>query len=440
MLRLKYAVVVSLVIALLTVNMNALAQKRRRAATSRRQRPAPQRNVSAADSRLTGAYRLDIASSEDPREAAERAAGETAFGMEQRALDVLIQRLTSPERLSIERRGNTISIASSRAPRITFDADGRERLERANDGHEIRTRAVLYKDQLMVSTSGSSDDEFSVTFDAVDNGRRLRVTRRIFDERLNRPIIVQSVYDKVSSVAQWNVYGAPETTAQTVASRNNPRSSPVSARNNRPQPAAPPVAVNRAPRPNVNTPPPPTGNSSVFTIGRGTQVVAVLNDDLSTARSREGDPFTMTVRQPSLFEGAIIEGHVSRISRSGPFSGRAEMNLEFERIRLRDGRTADFGGFIESVRTVDGEEVRVDNEGGTSVQENDSQTNRTAQRVAIGSAVGAIIGAIAGGGKGAAIGAAIGAGAGAGSVYVQGRDDLELRRGTEVVVRANGSA
>lgn len=438
--RLKNGVVVSLVIALLAVNISAQAQRRGRATTTRRQASAPARGVSAADSRLTGVYHLDTASSEDPRDAAERAAGETAFGMAQTDLDVLIQRLTSPERLAIERRGSTISIASSRAPRITFEADGRERLERANDGHEIRTRAVLYNDQLMVSSNGSSDDEFSVTFDAIDNGRRLRVTRRIYDERLNRPVIVQSIYDKVSSVAQWNVYGAPETAAQTAAARNNPRSSRVSARNNRPQPAAPPVVINRTPRPEVSEPPPPARNSSVFTIGRGTQVVAVLNNDLSTATSREGDPFTMTVREPSIFEGAAIEGHVSRISRSGPFSGRAEMSLAFERIRLRDGRTADFNGFIESVRAVGGEEVRVDNEGGGGVQENDSQTNRTAQRVAIGSAVGAIIGAIAGGGRGAAIGAAIGAGAGAGSVYVQGRDDLELRSGTEVIIRANGSA
>jgi hypothetical protein len=50
--------------------------------------------------------------------------------------------------------------------------------------------------------------------------------------------------------------------------------------------------------------------------------------------------------------------------------------------------------------------------------------------------VGAIIGAIAGGGKGAAIGAILGAGGGAGSVYVQGRNELELGRGTEITIRA----
>jgi outer membrane lipoprotein SlyB len=48
-----------------------------------------------------------------------------------------------------------------------------------------------------------------------------------------------------------------------------------------------------------------------------------------------------------------------------------------------------------------------------------------------------LLGAIIGGGKGAAIGAAIGAGGGAGSVYVQGRDDLELSNGTEFTIRAS---
>lgn len=55
-----------------------------------------------------------------------------------------------------------------------------------------------------------------------------------------------------------------------------------------------------------------------------------------------------------------------------------------------------------------------------------------------GTAVGAIIGAIAGGGKGAAIGAIVGAGGGAGSVYVQGRDDLDLTRGTALTIRSSG--
>lgn len=71
------------------------------------------------------------------------------------------------------------------------------------------------------------------------------------------------------------------------------------------------------------------------------------------------------------------------------------------------------------------------------VQDDDSQTSHTVTRTGIGAAVGAVIGAIVGGGKGAAIGAAVGAGTGAGSIFVQGREDLDLMSGTEFMIRAS---
>ena len=151
--------------------------------------------------------------------------------------------------------------------------------------------------------------------------------------------------------------------------------------------------------------------------------------------ARESDRFTATVRQPSQYEGATIEGHVSSVQRSGRVTGRSELTLNFDTIRLRDGRSFRFGGILESVRNAQGETVKIDNEG---MVRDDDQTTKTVQRAAIGTAVGAIIGAIAGGGKGAAIGAVLGAGGGAGSVYVQGRDDLELDRGTELIIRTTG--
>jgi hypothetical protein len=123
------------------------------------------------------------------------------------------------------------------------------------------------------------------------------------------------------------------------------------------------------------------------------------------------------------------------VQRSGRITGRSQMTLNFDTIRLRNGRSYRFAGIVESIRTSGGDTVRVDNEG--SVRD-DNQTTKTAQRAAIGTAVGAIIGAIAGGGKGAAIGAIVGAGGGAGSVYVEGRNDLELTRGTQLTIRATG--
>lgn len=428
-----------LVFVLANISLTAQVQRRRRTPPVMKPVAKTTRSTNTVESRLTGVYRLDVSSSDNPQTAAERAYSAYAFGATQNAVEELTARLTSPDKIALERSGNTVSIASTRAPRITFEADGRERTEPAKDGHLVRTRAALQGEDLVVSSGGSRDDEFSVTFSPIENGRRLRVTRRIFSEELGQPVIVQSIYDKISTVARWNIYGEPES-ERTAAARNIPRPvvPPRSSVRNRPQPQ-PPVIERRDPQPQ----PQPSvierdNDVYALTIPNGMQFVASLNDDLSTAQSQTGDPFTMTVRSPAQFEGAIIEGYVSRIDRAGPFSGRSEMTLDFSQIRLRDGRTAEFEGFIESVRASGGEDVRVDREGGTTtVEDSNNRGNRTAQRAAIGAAVGAIIGAIAGGGKGAAIGAAIGAGAGAGSVYVQGRDDLDLRRGTELTVRAD---
>jgi hypothetical protein len=183
----------------------------------------------------------------------------------------------------------------------------------------------------------------------------------------------------------------------------------------------------------------PTGVSSdavgSFVVPNGTELVGVLNGDLTTQNVHDNDRFTLTVRSPGQYEGATIEGYVTNIDRGGRVTGRSEMTLNFDTIRLRDGQSYRFAGILENVRLPNGDVVKIDNEG--AVRESD-QTNKTIQRTAIGTAVGAIIGAIAGGGKGAAIGAVIGAGAGAGSVYVQGRNDVELTAGTEVNVRATG--
>jgi hypothetical protein len=344
---------------------------------------------------LTGTYRLDVSRSDDPRDAAQRAVRNLPYGNRQRVLDDLTARLESPDQLAIERRGRSVTIASSRAPQITFEADGRESVEQTSDGRTVRARATLTGDQLIVSSTGNRYNEYNVTFNPIDGGRRLSVTRRIYTNGLSQPVVAQSIYDKISDVAQFNIFDGSQ-------------------------------------------PFPTTGNipaSGDFIIPDGTTLVAMLNESLTTRQARDGDRFTMTVREPGQYDGATIEGHVTGVDRGGRISGRSGMTLNFDSIRLRDGRSYRFAGLVQQVRTTNGDTVRVDTEG--SVQESDSRGKTTAQRAAIGTAVGAIIGAIAGGGKGAAIGAILGAGTGAGSVYVQGRDDLELMSGTEVTIRAS---
>jgi hypothetical protein len=389
--------------------------------------------TSAADTRMTGVYRLDARASADPAEIARRVAESLPPDEQQRIADDLAARLNPPPQLALQRRGRTFDIASTRAPRITFDADGQTHTEQASDGHTVRTRAVVYGDSLMISSRGSLDDEFSVNFDVIERGRRLRVTRRIYEPGLNQPVVVQSLYDRVSQMARFSIYGepVPSSVAETARDDNPPIQPSPRARDSAPRPQTqqlPPV---------IRRQEPPRPSDTGFYIGDNTQFVGTLNEDLSTQRTRVGDPFTLTVREPAPLAGATIEGRVARMDRGGPFAGRAAVTLDFERIVLRDGRAADFAGYIEEVRAAGGEDVRVDNEARGGVESGNNQSDRTMERAAIGAAVGAIIGAIANGGKGAAIGAAVGAGAGVGSVYVQGRDDLELPRGTEITLRSS---
>lgn len=347
------------------------------------------------DTGLTGTYRLNVAQSEDPRREAQLATNTLPARDRRRTYDALVARLEPPAEIAIERRGDNVTIASTRAPQINFVADGSERVENGSYGNSVRARAAFSGDQLTVSTTGNRDSDFAVTFDPLTNGRRLQVTRRITMTNVNQPIVVRSVYDRTADTARFDIYQG----GQTYPNNNNT-----------------------------------VGSSGGYVINNGTSLIATLNNDLNTRNSREGDRFTMTVREPSQYAGATIEGHLSQVKRSGRVSGRSEVTFNFDRIRMRDGRTSDFAGFVESVRTANGDTVRVDNEG--TVQDS-SQTDRTVQRTAIGTAVGAIIGAVAGGGKGAAIGAVLGAGGGAGSVYVQGSDDLNLLSGTEVTIRAS---
>jgi hypothetical protein len=345
---------------------------------------------------LTGTYRVASSQSDDPRRAVDNATRNLSQAERQRVYDSLLRRLDPPEMLAIDRRGNSVTIASTRAPQISFVADGREQVETTQSGRTVRVKSQFTGDELSISRSGDRADDFTVTFDLQNGGRQLVVTRSLYSDRLSQAVTVRTYYDRSSDVAQLNIYDT---------NRENPN-----------------------------------GNnggdvSGTFMVPNGTQLVAVLNDNLTTENAQANQRFTMTVRSPGQYEGATIEGYVSSIDRGGRVSGRSQLTLDFDTIRTRDGRSYRFAGIINSVRTPNGDVVKVDNEG--AIRDSD-QTNKTVTRTAIGSAVGALIGAIAGGGKGAAIGAVVGGGAGAGSVYVQGRNDLDLTSGTEVTVTSTG--
>jgi hypothetical protein len=345
--------------------------------------------------RLTGTYRLDSSRGGGAGQAVQQATRGLAARQRQAVSERLTNRLNSPETIVIDRNRNSVTMGSSRGRPVTFEADGQTHQEQGPGGRTIDTRATLTGDQLMVTTTGSRGNDFTVTLEPIDNGSNLRVTRRIEDDALRQPVTVVSFYRKTSDEAQWE--------SDPVNQRTQSRS-----------------------------------DSSANDLGvpDGTRLIGTLDNPLNTRTANAEDRFTITARSPSPYEGAVIEGTIASVNASGRVRGRAEMAFNLDRIRLRNGRSYQFDGVIESVRTADGDTIHISNEG---VVGDSSQSEKTVQRGAIGAALGAIIGAISGGGQGAAIGAAIGAGGGAGTVIVQGPDQLDLPRGTELTITARGT-
>jgi hypothetical protein len=334
--------------------------------------------------RLAGTYQLDRARSDNPQQVVNNLTRSLQVNQNDRggysrdggptpAFQNLMARLESPDTLAIDLNGRSVTIMSSNAPRLVFDADGRDRSEAGPGGRQMTTHADLYGDELTVSTSGNRGSDFTVRFEPIPGG--LRVTRQLDSEFLQTPVVTQSVYRRVADQPRWNVYG---------------------------------------------------GSESVL-VPDGARLTARLDRGLSTRTAREGERFTVTVTSGP-YRGAVIDGVVGRVSGRG---GRADMVFDFDRIRLGDGRAGAFEGEIESVRTPDGAMVRVDRSG--VVRDRNRPDTSTLQDGAVGAGLGAIIGAIVGGGKGAAIGAIVGGG---GTIIVEGRDDLSLPAGTQITIAA----
>ena len=74
--------------------------------------------------RLTGTYQLESSRGDDPGQAVEQATRTLPSNQRQAAYQRLINRLQAPEAIAIDRNENTMTMASSRGQRVTFEADG----------------------------------------------------------------------------------------------------------------------------------------------------------------------------------------------------------------------------------------------------------------------------------------------------------------------------
>ncbi len=369
--------------------------------------PAPTRTASQSfNNGLTGTYQLDAARSEN---IADILSNSNVTGGNKQDLE---SKLEAPEQIALQIRGNQVTLASTKAAPITITADGREKTENTG-GKTVRVRATLRGDELTVSSLGGETD-YTITFVTADNGKTLKVTRRITTDYLRETIFAESVYNKTDAVAQLGIEN--DSTANSpddTYSSNDPNDV------NNPNPGSPSIVTPRI---------------GEFIVPNGTVISGILENAIDTKVSQNNDRFRLTVQSPDEFRGAIIEGYISGVGRSGQISGRSNVTFNFQKITLRDGKEYDFAGYLQGIKDTQGKDVKVDTEG---TAKGGSQTKETVKRGGIGAGIGAIIGAIAGGGQGAAIGAIIGGGAGAGSVAIQGRGDVQLQKGSVMTVTSS---
>lgn len=354
---------------------------------------------------LSGTYTLDAARSEN----VDDIVSETRLGTDQRA--DLKDKLVAPEQIAIDIRGNQVTLATTSASPVTFTADGRDKTETSATGKNIRLRATLSGDKLIVSSLGGETD-YTITFTSVSNGQGMKVSRRITTDYLSQTVFAESVYNKTDSVAQLGIKPGANYDPNGGYSDND-QTGRISNGGNGGSPRA------------------TTARPGNYVVPNGVTITGILDSEINTKASQNNDRFRMTVQSPDEFRGATVEGYITGVNRSGKVTGQSNLTFNFERITLRNGQTYDFAANLQSVRDLDGKTVSVDNEG---TIKGDNQTKQTAKRGGIGAGIGAVIGAIAGGAKGAAIGAVIGAGGGAGTVAIQGRNDIRLPQGSTVTV------
>ena len=387
---------------------------------------------------LSGTYELDSARSENIDDIVK----DTSLGNEQR--EDLKDKLTAPQQIAINIRGTQITLATSNSSPVTFTADGRDKTEQSTSGKMVRLRATLYGDTLTVSSLGGETD-YTIKFTSVSDGKGMKVVRRITTEYLNQTVIAESVYNKTDSVAQLGIDKSPDppqyensdsTTTTNRGNTNDPnggysdndQNSQVSNGSNGSGNSS---GSNRN---NPNRRYPSVARPGNYVVPNGVILSGVLVNEINTGVSQNNDRFRMTVQSPDEFRGAVVEGYISEVVRSGKVSGQAAVTFNFEKITLRSGQTYDFAASLQDVRPTDGKTLKIDNE---STVRGDSQTRESVKRGTIGGGIGAVIGAIAGGAKGAAIGAVIGAGGGAGTVAIQGKNDVRLQQGSTITAQSS---
>jgi len=169
------------------------------------------------------------------------------------------------------------------------------------------------------------------------------------------------------------------------------------------------------------------------TIPSGQKFIMQLETALHTRTTRKGDPVEFITAadvaandQVLIPNKSLIRATVKEAKRAGRISGRAEIQLQFNDVRLADGTLIP----IKATITRMGFDPMDPKEGENPKLKGEAGAGGDAKTVASGSAQGAIVGVLTGGAQGAAYGAAAGAAISAIGMALKRGPDLDLPRST----------
>jgi hypothetical protein len=331
------------------------------------------------DARLTGTYRLNTSLSENTTAAIDQALSTAGTAERENFRRRLEQRLSSPEIIAIEKNDNSVSLASSILPQVTFQADGVARSETNARGRTVTTTVTADQDGLIINYQGERSSDFYLTFLPMPD-RRLKVTRRIYLDNGNNSITVSSIYDKIDNVARWNAVNVDANTCETATTVND-----------------------------------------TFVVPNGTRLSAELRNSITGAQA--SDRFAMVVTAPGQYRGAVISGRVISEDVNSRVAGRARVLLIFDTIRLSGGQAYRFAGNVDAVTTVSGDLIAVTNQTARSA----TQPTRN-----VGGVLGALIGAIAG----VPVDPGANSATTAGAILAQNRETIDIGAGSQFQITA----
>ncbi len=180
--------------------------------------------------------------------------------------------------------------------------------------------------------------------------------------------------------------------------------------------------------------------AGTITLPTGTQLRVVMETTINTKKNAAGDPFRARLVMPVWFEqrevvpiGTMVEGTIASLKGPGRAAGRAQMQLQPQKLVLPDGRDIVLTAAIQGLQT--GDDTSLDPKEGTVKAPGKDGINKGA--TAGGAVLGAGVGAAIGGGTGALVGAgAVGAIAVLHQVFKRGKD-ADVPAGSELVLELN---